>query len=96
MFQKNIISNLVVPLIFILGEKWVSNILITNFLFVGPLFLIWAFLNTVAISYNSTAAFPFCKFKLTFSNNFNTFSNLFFGFISLSIIWCDNSKKFYF
>jgi len=41
------------------GQKWVANILITNFLFVGPLFLVWAILNTIAISYDSTAAFPF-------------------------------------
>jgi hypothetical protein len=28
-------------------------------MFAGPVFLTWWFLNTVAIVYNSTAAFPF-------------------------------------
>jgi len=41
------------------GKDWVHNVLITVTLFVGPVFLVWAFLNTVAIAYESTAALPF-------------------------------------
>ena len=41
------------------GVKWTWNILVTALFFTGPAFSIWAILNTVAISYNSTAAFPF-------------------------------------
>ncbi|KAJ7542477.1 hypothetical protein O6H91_10G108300 [Diphasiastrum complanatum] len=41
------------------GQNWVRNVLLTGFLFCGPLFLTFAFLNTVAIVYNSTAALPF-------------------------------------
>merc|ERR1719171_1047757 len=41
------------------GEKWAWNIFVTAVTFVGPLFVIWSFLNTVAILYGSTAAFPF-------------------------------------
>ena len=35
------------------------NVLLTGFLFCGPLFMVFAFLNTVAIAYRSTAALPF-------------------------------------
>jgi hypothetical protein len=41
------------------GSVWVHNVLCTVTLFVMPLFLVWAFLNTVAIAYGSTAALPF-------------------------------------
>jgi len=41
------------------GENWVRNILLTCFVFCGPLFLAFCVLNTVAISYRSTAALPF-------------------------------------
>lgn len=41
------------------GKDWVHNVLICVSLFVIPLFLIWSFLNTVAILYDSTAALPF-------------------------------------
>jgi hypothetical protein len=41
------------------GEKWVRNVLLTGSLFCGPLFVVFCFLNTVAISYRSTAALPF-------------------------------------
>jgi len=41
------------------GLAWVHNVLLTMTLFVGPFFLVWAFLNTVAIGYGSTAALPF-------------------------------------
>ena len=37
----------------------VRNLILTGFLFCGPLFLTFCFLNTVAIAYNSTAALPF-------------------------------------
>eukprot|EP00672_Neobodo_designis_P001979 CAMPEP_0174879856 /NCGR_PEP_ID=MMETSP1114-20130205/83469_1 /TAXON_ID=312471 /ORGANISM="Neobodo designis, Strain CCAP 1951/1" /LENGTH=586 /DNA_ID=CAMNT_0016115251 /DNA_START=150 /DNA_END=1910 /DNA_ORIENTATION=+ len=41
------------------GTVWVHNVLVTVTLFVGPAFAVWAFLNTVAIVYGSTAALPF-------------------------------------
>jgi len=41
------------------GENWVRNILLTCFVFCGPLFFTFCVLNTVAISYRSTAALPF-------------------------------------
>lgn len=41
------------------GEKWAWNIFVTALMFAGPAFVIWSFLNTVAIFYGSTAAFPF-------------------------------------
>eukprot|EP00818_Percolomonas_sp_WS_P000083 CAMPEP_0117449952 /NCGR_PEP_ID=MMETSP0759-20121206/8214_1 /TAXON_ID=63605 /ORGANISM="Percolomonas cosmopolitus, Strain WS" /LENGTH=440 /DNA_ID=CAMNT_0005242451 /DNA_START=223 /DNA_END=1542 /DNA_ORIENTATION=+ len=41
------------------GEKWVANILLSTVLFIGPVFLVWCMLNTIAISYSSSAAFPF-------------------------------------
>lgn len=41
------------------GEEWIKNTLLSTFLFVGPLFLIWSILNSIALTYGSTAAFPF-------------------------------------
>ena len=41
------------------GEAWVRNILLTCVLYCGPFFLMFCFLNTVAIVYRSTAALPF-------------------------------------
>eukprot|EP00759_Apiculatamorpha_spiralis_P046805 PhF_6_TR42941/c1_g3_i2/m.65240/K17085/TM9SF1; transmembrane 9 superfamily member 1 len=41
------------------GTVWVHNVLLQVTLFVLPVFLVWAFLNTVAILYESTAALPF-------------------------------------
>ncbi|KAJ8479261.1 hypothetical protein OPV22_022988 [Ensete ventricosum] len=41
------------------GANWVRNVLLTGFLFCGPLFLTFCFLNTVAIVYSATAALPF-------------------------------------
>ena len=41
------------------GVKWTWNILVTCGFFTAPAFAIWSILNTVAIAYNSTAAFPF-------------------------------------
>ena len=41
------------------GVKWKWNMIVTALFFTGPAFVIWAILNTVAISYNSTAALPF-------------------------------------
>jgi len=41
------------------GEKWAWNIVLVAALFVGPVLVAFAFLNTVAISYNATAAVPF-------------------------------------
>ncbi|KAK9996727.1 hypothetical protein SO802_021413 [Lithocarpus litseifolius] len=41
------------------GTNWVRNLLLTGCLFCGPLFLMFCFLNTVAIAYNATAALPF-------------------------------------
>ena len=41
------------------GTNWVRNVLATTALFCGPLLVVFAFLNTVAIVYRSTAALPF-------------------------------------
>ncbi|XP_022638975.1 transmembrane 9 superfamily member 2 isoform X2 [Vigna radiata var. radiata] len=41
------------------GSNWVRNLLLTGCLFCGPLFLMFCFLNTVAIVYSATAALPF-------------------------------------
>ncbi|KAI9087924.1 hypothetical protein K1719_030254 [Acacia pycnantha] len=43
------------------GTNWIRNLLLTGFLFTGPLFLTFCFLNTVAIAYNATVALPFGK-----------------------------------
>merc|ERR1719359_290551 len=49
------------------GEKWAWNIFVTALTFVGPAFGVWSFLNTVAIFYGSTAAFPFPTILLMFT-----------------------------
>jgi len=49
------------------GEKWAWNIFVTALFFVGPAFLIWSLLNTIAIFYGSTAAFPFPTILLMFA-----------------------------
>ncbi|XRB23606.1 transmembrane 9 superfamily member [Pseudoscourfieldia marina] len=41
------------------GTNWVRNVIMTCSLFCGPLLVTFAFLNTVAIAYRSTAALPF-------------------------------------
>mmetsp|Transcript_9284 Transcript_9284/g.18294 ORF Transcript_9284/g.18294 Transcript_9284/m.18294 type:complete len:608 (+) Transcript_9284:409-2232(+) len=41
------------------GFNWVWNTVLTSVLFPGPLFLMFCVCNTVAISYDSTAALPF-------------------------------------
>eukprot|EP00232_Nephroselmis_pyriformis_P024087 CAMPEP_0182865824 /NCGR_PEP_ID=MMETSP0034_2-20130328/7890_1 /TAXON_ID=156128 /ORGANISM="Nephroselmis pyriformis, Strain CCMP717" /LENGTH=611 /DNA_ID=CAMNT_0024998143 /DNA_START=30 /DNA_END=1865 /DNA_ORIENTATION=+ len=41
------------------GTNWVRNVIMTGSLFCGPFFLVFCFLNTVAIAYRSTAALPF-------------------------------------
>jgi hypothetical protein len=46
------------------GESWVKNVLLTTFLFSGPCFIVWAILNSIAIHFHSTAAFPFSLFLL--------------------------------
>merc|ERR1719395_106755 len=49
------------------GEKWAWNIFVTALTFVLPAFCCWSFLNTVAIVYGSTAAFPFPTILLMFT-----------------------------
>jgi hypothetical protein len=49
------------------GEKWAWNIFVTAIAFSGPAFVIWSILNTVAIVYGSTAAFPFPTILLMFA-----------------------------
>jgi transmembrane 9 superfamily protein 1 len=41
------------------GERWVNNVLLTVVLFAAPIFVIWAIQNTIAITYESSAAFQF-------------------------------------
>ncbi|KAH6796965.1 Endomembrane protein 70 protein family [Perilla frutescens var. hirtella] len=40
------------------GTYWVSNLLLTGVIFSGPMFLIFSFLNAVAIAYKETAVLP--------------------------------------
>jgi len=51
------------------GVKWAWNIVVTGLMFLGPAFVIWSILNTVAFAYASTAALPFgtaCFFFVCF------------------------------
>ncbi|EPS73381.1 hypothetical protein M569_01372, partial [Genlisea aurea] len=48
------------------GEFWIRNLLLTGGLFSGPLFIMFCYLNSVAIAYNSTAALPFGTIMLIF------------------------------
>jgi hypothetical protein len=41
------------------SSMWAWNLVLTATLFPGPMFVMFAFLNTVAIAYNSQAALPF-------------------------------------
>eukprot|EP00244_Chara_vulgaris_P011221 TRINITY_DN547_c0_g1_i4.p1 TRINITY_DN547_c0_g1~~TRINITY_DN547_c0_g1_i4.p1 ORF type:complete len:692 (+),score=110.61 TRINITY_DN547_c0_g1_i4:247-2076(+) len=41
------------------GENWVRNVMLAASLYCGPFFAVFAFCNTVAIAYSSTAALPF-------------------------------------
>ena len=41
------------------GENFARTVLLTCVVFAGPAFAVWSLLNTVAILYGSTAAFPF-------------------------------------
>eukprot|EP00762_Andalucia_godoyi_P000535 ANDGO_05332.mRNA.1 Transmembrane 9 superfamily member 4 len=41
------------------GERWVHNCIFTVVLFPLPVFVVWAFLNSVALTYESMAALPF-------------------------------------
>ncbi len=41
------------------GQKWVYNVLLTTLLFVLPAVIVWSITNTIAITYQSTAALPF-------------------------------------
>jgi len=41
------------------GVKWAWNIIVTALMFMGPAFVIWSILNTIAFAYTSTAALPF-------------------------------------
>jgi len=49
------------------GDKWAWNIIVTACTFAGPAFGCWSFLNTVAIMYGSTAAFPIPTVLLMFA-----------------------------
>eukprot|EP01024_Parvocaulis_polyphysoides_P054899 TRINITY_DN5570_c0_g1_i4.p1 TRINITY_DN5570_c0_g1~~TRINITY_DN5570_c0_g1_i4.p1 ORF type:complete len:602 (+),score=51.23 TRINITY_DN5570_c0_g1_i4:165-1970(+) len=48
------------------GDYWVRNILLTTVIFAGPFFLMFLFLNFVAVAYNSTAALPFGTILVVF------------------------------
>ncbi|CAM9157431.1 unnamed protein product [Discosporangium mesarthrocarpum] len=41
------------------GRKWVWNTVVTSLVFPGPLFVVFMFVNSVAVSQKSTAALPF-------------------------------------
>nr|XP_043613334.1 transmembrane 9 superfamily member 2-like [Erigeron canadensis] len=40
------------------GTTWMNNLLVTGGLYLGPLFLMFCFLNSVAVSYGTTVALP--------------------------------------
>eukprot|EP00918_Siedleckia_nematoides_P071154 GHVU01155412.1.p1 GENE.GHVU01155412.1~~GHVU01155412.1.p1 ORF type:complete len:510 (+),score=84.50 GHVU01155412.1:56-1585(+) len=61
------------------GVKWAWNIVVTSTLFPAPAFMVWSILNTVAISYASTAALPF-------PTALSIFSLLLFVTIPLSVV----------
>lgn len=44
------------------GDRWVLNVLLTVSLFALPVFLTWALCNTIALFYQSSAAFPFSMY----------------------------------
>eukprot|EP01023_Acetabularia_acetabulum_P020115 TRINITY_DN2036_c0_g1_i1.p1 TRINITY_DN2036_c0_g1~~TRINITY_DN2036_c0_g1_i1.p1 ORF type:complete len:602 (+),score=71.18 TRINITY_DN2036_c0_g1_i1:212-2017(+) len=48
------------------GDSWVRNILLTTVIFAGPFFLMFLFLNFVAVAYHSTAALPFGTILVVF------------------------------
>lgn len=41
------------------GTKWVTNLMLSAFIFCGPLFFTFSINNSIAWAYGSTAAFPF-------------------------------------
>lgn len=43
------------------GELWVRNILLTCFIYCGPFFAMFSFLNTVAIAYKVGHVRAFCR-----------------------------------
>lgn len=46
------------------GHNWVWNIILTSCLFSVPFFVMWSFVNTVALAYSSTQALPFTTILL--------------------------------
>eukprot|EP00392_Amoebophrya_sp_AT5.2_P012485 g12588.t1 len=46
------------------GEAWTLNMFATCVIFAGPAFGVWGITNSIAICYNSTAAFPFAYILL--------------------------------
>ena len=46
------------------GRNWVWNIILTSCLFSLPFFVVWSFVNTVALTYSSTQALPFTTILL--------------------------------
>ena len=49
------------------GTNWVWNIVLANVLFPGPLFVMFCFLNSVAVGHSSTAALPFGTILVVFA-----------------------------
>lgn len=49
------------------GENWVWNTILCACLFPGPMFIMFMFVNTVAVTYGSTAALPFGTIMVVFS-----------------------------
>lgn len=68
------------------GQHWVHNCILTCLLFPLPAFVVWAFLNSVAISYQSTAALPFGTIVVLF---------LLYGLVSfpLSVLGAITGKR---
>lgn len=49
------------------GTNWVWNVVLCAVMFPGPLFVAFAFLNSVAISHDSSAALPFATIMMIFA-----------------------------
>ncbi|CAD7957324.1 unnamed protein product [Amoebophrya sp. A120] len=68
------------------GQTWTLNMFVTCLTFALPCFLVWAVCNTIAIAYQSTAAFPFGYILLLFFLYF-------FVTVPLTLIGCALGKQ---
>jgi hypothetical protein len=91
------------------GKNWAWNAVFTASIFPVPLGIVFMIVNTIAWSYNSTAALPFLTILVSFFFlsspfvmtlilfSFHLVNCLYLGGSSFSIngCWCNSWKKFY-